>query len=99
MAYDWSRLNASSLDRFGESVTYQRAASGSPFSVSGIRKDPRQLEGFNPGIVAILWVSSADFSPSPVAGDIVTIGGAAFYVVQVAEDGGGGLELALNRKQ
>jgi len=96
VAFDFSGLNADSLSTFGESVIYQRAAGGSPFSVVGIRVDPRTQEGTSPGVNVLLWVKLSDFASPPIAGDEVTIGSVHYVVVgEPAADAGGGEHLSL----
>lgn len=106
--FDFDELNASINGAFGESVSYQPAAGGSPFVVSGVVVDsfrtPFYKEDGTVGYTTTapaIGVRLADFPTKPVKNDTLTRlkTSGRFMVVDVHADGMGWLNLILKVTQ
>jgi len=90
------RLNEQVLATFGREVTYTPQA-GAWFTLTGILDSGARREETSPGTYAVLFAKSAAFPQPPQRGDEVTVGGAAYKVVDVDADAEGGLRLVLRK--
>lgn len=91
---DFSSLNAQCIEAFGQTATYQPAASD-PFTITTIVERATEEQRIENAVYARLFVNLADFASAPAAGDEVTIGGATFKVFQVLSDPTGGAWLSI----
>ncbi|MCW3583934.1 head-tail joining protein [Burkholderia cenocepacia] len=102
--FDFDQLNASINGVFGESVSYQPAAGGAPFAVTGVVVDsfrtPYYKDDGSVGYTTTapaIGVRLADFPAKPVKNDVLTRlkTGDRFMVLDVHSDGIGWLNLIL----
>ncbi len=87
---------------FGVAVTHTPAAGGGPYSRRGIFDRAHEMvatggDGQPVSTTApVLWIALTDWSPAPVQGDSVTVGGQAWRVDDVQPDGSGGADIILS---
>ena len=97
MATPFTALNRSCLKMFGSPVTYQRAAGGAPFPITGILQKDTDEERHQDGVFVRLFVNLADFGARPEKGDLVTVNGTTYTVFEVAIDPAGGASLSMKK--
>ena len=95
MATPFAALNQACLKTFGSPVTYQRAAGGAPFPITGILQKDTDEERQQDGVYARLFIDLFSFAVQPEQGDDVTVGGTTYKVYEVQADPTRGAWLAL----
>lgn len=95
MAFDFDRLNASQIDKWGQAVTYTPVA-GSPASKTGIFSEGQEFELRNPGYIAGLWFRQDDMA-TPADGDRFTVASVVYEAKEFRRDSGGGVAFFLRR--
>jgi hypothetical protein len=89
------------MDVFGREVTYAPAG-GSAFKLQGVFDAPHLAVGLRDGEVYYsttdpkLGVRLSDFFSAPLQGDVVSIDGVDYQVIDVQPDGQGGATLDLH---
>ena len=79
MATPFAALNQACLKTFGSAVTYQRAAGGAPFPITGILQEDTHEERHQDGVSLRLFVNLADFGARPKTGELATVAGTTSY--------------------
>ncbi len=98
---DLSGLNKACLDEWGQALVHTPAATPLvPHDIAGILDQGVEPEGKPPGdgsIYAILFLQAAGLSPAPILGDEIKTAIAAYVVVRIQEDAGGGISILLRK--
>ena len=97
MATPFAALNQSCLKMFGSPVTYQRAAGGAPFPITGILQKDTDEERHQDGVYVRLFVNLAGFGARPETGDLATVDGTTYTVFEVASDPAGGASISMKK--
>ena len=97
MATPLTALNTACLKVFGSPVTYQRAAGGAPFPITGILQKDTDEERHQDGVFVRLFVNLTDFGARPEKGDLATVNGTTYTVFEVAIDPAGGASISMKK--
>ena len=89
--------NAAILAAFGQPVSYQRAAGGAPFPITGILHKATDEERQQDGVFVRLFVNLTDFGARPEKGDLATVNGTTYTIFEVVTDLAGGATISMKK--
>ncbi len=98
---DFELINEACLDQWGQALTHTPAATPeSTQALTGIVDQGVEPEDKPPGdgsTYAKLFLQAAGLDPAPVLGDEIATSSAAYIVVRIQEDAGGGISILLRK--
>ncbi len=101
MSADFDLINEACLDEWGQALTHTPTATPETTqALTGIFSQGVELEDNPPGdgsTYARLFLQAAGLDPAPVLGDEIATASAAYIIVRIQEDSGGGISLLLRK--
>ena len=96
MAVDPGPVNEACLGLWGEEITHA-PTNGPAYTLTGILEDPWMLEGDSPESYVVVFAQDSDFTTTPAKGDMVTVQGTTYNVIDKLPAVAGGIRLRLHK--